>query len=112
MDDPVVFHHLQRRQHLHSESSNQARRESHKVVCFHEFVQVQAEKLRHNAEVASEREFLDDLDQIMFVLGILQCKSSKFLFSKLVAKHLPIVPNFPESVPLLEPDDGIASCFG
>lgn len=72
MDDPVVLHHLQCRQHLHRKPPDQACREAHKVVGFDEFIEVQAQELGDNAQVASEREFFDNLDEIVLVLGVLR----------------------------------------
>jgi hypothetical protein len=71
MDDTMNAHKLKRKEHLVGEPTDQSSRKPNKAICFDKLVEVNAQKLHHNAQVATESEVLVHLDALMLVFGIL-----------------------------------------
>jgi hypothetical protein len=71
MNNPMRPHELQRRQHLDSESPDQRRRESAKVVRLDQLVQVDTEQFGDDTKMTSKVEMIRHSNHVMFILGIL-----------------------------------------
>lgn len=82
MHNAMLAEKRQAAEDLDGETPNEGRRESRKAVGLDEFVEVDAEKLGDDAEVAAEREGLDHPDDMVFLLGVLQSRSSASVRSR------------------------------
>jgi hypothetical protein len=71
MNDPMGPHELQGREHLDSESPNQRRRESTKVVCLDQLVQIDTKQFGDDTKMTSEVEMIRHSNHVMFILWIL-----------------------------------------
>jgi hypothetical protein len=71
MNDPMGPHELQGREHLDSESPDQRRRESAKVVRLDQLVQVDAEQFGDDTKMTSKVEMIRHSNHVMFILWIL-----------------------------------------
>lgn len=71
MNDPMGPHELQGREHLDSESPDQRRRESTKVVRLDQLVQIDTEQLGNDTKMTSKVEMICHSNHIMFILWIL-----------------------------------------
>ena len=72
MNDAVMAHKRQRLQHLASESPDETSRETMEVVSFDQFVEVNAEELHGDTQMVSEVEVFSHLDDMVFLLRVLQ----------------------------------------
>lgn len=67
---------------LDGETPNEGRREASKAIRLDKLVEVDAEKLGDDAEVAAEREGLDHPYDMVFLLGVLRRRSSASVCSR------------------------------
>ena len=75
MDNAVMAHKRQGLQHLASESPDETSRETMEVVSFDQFVEVNAEELHGDTQMVTEVEVFSHLDDMVFLLRVLQCTS-------------------------------------
>ena len=71
MDDPVLAHQHEGREHLACKPSDKRRCESGKPIGLDEFVQVDAQELGDDAKMVAERKVLIHLQDVVLLLGIL-----------------------------------------
>lgn len=65
MNDSIAPHDLETSQQLHREATDQGGRKPDKVVRLDQFVEIEAEQLRYDTQVISEREMIDNLDHVV-----------------------------------------------
>lgn len=73
MNDAVVAHECQRLQHLTREAADKTGCEAMEVVRLDQFVQIDAQQLHRNTQVATEVEVLSHLDNMVLLIRILSC---------------------------------------
>jgi hypothetical protein len=68
----MMTHQCQRGQHLSREPPDKNGRKASKAISFYQFVQIDAEKLHHNAKMLSEVEMFYHLDNMVLLFRILE----------------------------------------
>lgn len=102
MYNPMVTHESQRLEHLVREPPNEPSREPDKAVGLDELVEVDAQELHRDAEMASEVEVFRHLNDMVLLLGVLQHLSAPQL------KANPYTTNpFPQVVQYLDLNQGL-----
>jgi hypothetical protein len=71
MNYTMVPHQRERQQHLTCKTADQSRRKAHKTVSLDKFVKIDAKKFHGDAQVISEVEMLSHLNDMVFLLQIL-----------------------------------------
>ena len=81
----MVPHQRERQQHLARKTANQCRCKTHKTVSLDKFVKIDAKKFHGDTQVISEVEMLGHLDDMVFLLQILDRELD---VSTLVPNHI------------------------
>ena len=71
----MVTHEREGLQHLARETTNKTCREPMEVVRLDQLVEVDAQQLHRDAQMATEVEVFSHLDDMVFLLRVLQCTS-------------------------------------